>query len=82
MTDVSTELDGAIDDLVADRCGASRDAFDDDTRFDADVLDADSLDLVELAEAVNAEFGVYIPDDDLEDLATVGDLKAYVAGAL
>jgi len=82
MTDASTELDGALDDLVADRCGVSRDAFDDDTRFDGAALDADSLDLVELAEAVNAEFGVYIPDDDLEDLATVGDLKAYVAGAL
>lgn len=82
MTDESTELDGALDDLVADRCGVSRDAFDDDTRFEGAALDADSLDLVELAEAVNAEFGVYIPDDDLEDLVTVGDLKAYVADAL
>lgn len=82
MTDESTELDGALDDLVADRCGVNRDAFDDDTRFEGAALDADSLDLVELAEAVNAEFGVYIPDDDLEDLVTVGDLKAYVADAL
>lgn len=77
----SADLDRAIDELVADRCGTDRDAFDDATRFDGEVLAADSLDVVELAEAVDAEFGVHIPDGDLEDLATVGDLKAYVADA-
>lgn len=81
MTDVSGDLDRAIDELVADRCGVGTDAFDDGTRFDGEVLDADSLDVVELAEAVDATFGVHVPDEDLEDLATVGDLKAYVATA-
>lgn len=81
MTDAPTDLDRAIDDLVADRCGVAPDAFDDDTRFDGGVLDADSLDVVELAEAIDATFGVHVPDEDLEDLATVGDLKAYVASA-
>lgn len=81
MTDASADLDRAIDELVADRCGVAPDAFDDGTRFDGDVLDADSLDVVELAEAIEATFGVYVPDEDLEDLATVGDLKAYVEAA-
>lgn len=81
MTDASADLDRAIDELVADRCGVATDAFDDGTRFDGDVLDADSLDVVELAEAIEATFGVYVPDEDLEDLATVGDLKAYVEAA-
>lgn len=81
MTDASTDPDRAIDELVADRCGVDTDAFDDATRFDGDVLDADSLDVVELAEAIDATFGVYVPDEDLEDLATVGDLKVYVESA-
>lgn len=81
MTDVSTDLDGTIDDLVANRCGVNRDEFTDTTRFDGEVLDADSLDVVEMAEAIDATLDVYIPDEDLEDLETVGDVKAYVRDA-
>jgi acyl carrier protein len=39
----------------------------------ADDLGADSLDLVELVEALEAEFEVTIDDDDLADIGTVGD---------
>lgn len=41
-------------------------------------LGADSLDRVELAMAVEAQFGLEIPDSDLERLETVGDVVAYV----
>lgn len=39
----------------------------------ADDLGADSLDLVELVEALEQEFGVRIDDDELADITTVGE---------
>jgi acyl carrier protein len=38
----------------------------------ADDLDADSLDLVELVMALEEEFGVEVPEEDLEGITTVG----------
>ena len=39
----------------------------------ADDLGADSLDLVELVEALEAEFGVRIDDAELSDISTVAE---------
>ncbi len=44
----------------------------------ADDLQADSLDLVELIMSIEEEFGVEIPDEDAEKIATVGDALAYL----
>jgi acyl carrier protein len=41
-------------------------------------LDVDSLDLVELAQIVEDEFGVKIANDDLATLKSVGDAIDYV----
>jgi acyl carrier protein len=38
-----------------------------------DQLDVDSLDLVELAQVVEDEFGVELRGDDVKDLKTVGE---------
>ena len=43
-----------------------------------DDLNADSLDLVELIMSIEEEFGVEIPDEDAEQLATVGDALNYL----
>lgn len=43
-----------------------------------DDLDADSLDLVELIMSLEEEFGVEIPDEDAEKIATVGDAMQYL----
>ncbi len=43
-------------------------------------LNADSLDLFELVMALEEEFGTEIPSEDLEKLATVGDVMEYLAG--
>ena len=37
-------------------------------------LDVDSLDLVELAQIVEDEFGVELDGDDVKDVKTVGDV--------
>lgn len=42
-------------------------------------LGADSLDLFELVMALEEEFGVEIPSEDLEKIATVQDVMDYLA---
>jgi acyl carrier protein len=43
-----------------------------------DDLGADSLDLFELVMALEEEFGVEIPSEDLEKIGTVGDVMNYM----
>ena len=50
--------------------GADREAIKPDAEFEA--LDVDSLDLVELAQIVEEEWGVEITGKDMESLKTVG----------
>ncbi len=38
-----------------------------------------SLDLVEMILACEEEFGIFIPDEDTAQIATVGELAAYIA---
>ena len=44
----------------------------------ADDLDADSLDLVELVMALEEEFDISVEEEELWDVATVGDALALV----
>ena len=48
-----------------------------ETRFKED-LDADSLDLFELVDAFQEEYGVEIPAEDLEQITTVGAVIKYL----
>ena len=43
-----------------------------------DDLDADSLDLFELTMALEEEFGVEIPSEELSSFTTVGSVLAYL----
>ncbi len=52
-----------------------------DAKF-GDDLDADSLDLVELVMALEEEFGVEVPEEDLEGVETVQHAYDIVAGKL
>ena len=47
------------------------------TRFKED-LEVDSLDLFELVMALEDEYSVEIPAEDLQNLATVGDVMNYL----
>lgn len=47
-----------------------------------DDLDADSLDLVELVMALEEEFGITVPEEDLEGIATVGQAYDLVVSKL
>jgi acyl carrier protein len=52
-----------------------------DAKF-GDDLDADSLDLVELVMALEEEFGIEVPEEDLEGIETVGQAFDLVVGKL
>lgn len=41
-------------------------------------LDADSLDAVEVIMALEDEFGIEIPDEDAENMKTIGDICHYI----
>ncbi len=44
----------------------------------AEDLGADSLDVVELLMSIEDEFSMEIPDDEIENIKTVGDLVTYI----
>ena len=70
-TQVSTDnVEKVVFDGLAE-LGAERDAISREATFED--LDVDSLDLVELAQIVEDEFGVELGADDVKDLKTVGD---------
>ena len=52
-----------------------------EARF-AEDLEADSLDLVELVMALEEEFGITVPEEDLEGIATVGQAYDLVVAKL
>ena len=63
--------------LFAEQLNADADSITLETRFKED-LEADSLDLFELIMSLEEEFGVEIPTEELETLATVGDVVDYL----
>jgi acyl carrier protein len=70
-TQVTTEgVERTIFDGLAE-LGAERDQVNREATFED--LDVDSLDLVELAQIVEDEYGVELGSDDVKDLRTVGD---------
>ena len=46
---------------------------------DWESLDVDSLDLVELAQIVEEEYGVKMREEDMKEMKTVGDAVDFVA---
>ncbi|TMK57290.1 MAG: acyl carrier protein [Actinobacteria bacterium] len=52
-----------------------------DARFKED-LDADSLDLVELVMGLEERFDISVPEEDLADVATVGQAVDLVLGKI
>jgi len=63
--------------IVVEHLGVEADKVAPDASF-IDDLGADSLDIVELVMAFEEEFGVEIPDDAAEKIASVGDAIKYI----
>lgn len=63
--------------IVAEKLGVEPEDVKPEASFTND-LGADSLDTVELIMEFEKQFGVNIPDDKAEKIATVGDAIAYI----
>ena len=63
--------------MIAEQLSADESTLTEETSFKDD-LGADSLDLFPLVMAMEDEFKVEIPSEDLEKLATVGDVMKYL----
>ena len=68
-----------VREIIANELGVEMDKVTDEASFVED-LGADSLDTVELVMAFEEEFGVEIPDEDAEQMQTVGDAIRYLQG--
>ena len=63
--------------IIADQLNVEADEITEATSFKDD-LGADSLDLFELVMALEEEYNVEIPSEDLENLTTVGAVMDYL----
>lgn len=66
-----------VKEIIEEKLNADGMNITETTSFKDD-LNADSLDLFEMVMALEDEFGIEIPAEDLEDLLTVGDVLEYL----
>ncbi len=74
------EIRTGLAEIVNDIAGVPAGDVQLDKSF-TDDLDIDSLSMVEVVVAAEERFGVTIPDDEVKNLATVGDAVAYIERA-
>ena len=72
-----SEIESKVRDIIVDKLGVDAAEVSAEKSFTGD-LGADSLDAVELIMELEKEFGIAIPDDDAEKIATVGDAVSYI----
>ena len=65
--------------LLAEQLDAEAGEITEETDI-IDDLGADSLDVVDLVMSMEDEFDLEIPDEDIENIRTVGDLAKYLEG--
>ncbi|CAN5501872.1 acyl carrier protein [soil metagenome] len=70
--DIQERMTEALESFGADREQIKREA-------DWESLDVDSLDLVELAQIVEEEYGVQMKEEDMKNMKTVGDAVDFVS---
>ena len=71
------DIEQRIREIIADQLGEEVENITPEKDFVQD-LGADSLDVVELIMALEEEFGIEIPEDDAENIKTVGDAINYI----
>ena len=70
-----------VTEIIVEQLGVKPEEVTPEASF-VDDLGADSLDTVELVMALEEEFGIEIPDEDAEKIATVGDSVRYIENKL
>ncbi|EPT33380.1 acyl carrier protein [Phocaeicola abscessus] len=72
-----SEIASKVKSIIVDKLGVEESEVTNEASFTND-LGADSLDTVELIMEFEKEFGISIPDDQAEKIATVGDAISYI----
>ena len=70
-------IEQKVKNIIADQLGVGEEEIKPTASFIED-LGADSLDIVELVMAMEEEFEVEIPDEEAENIKTVGDAINYI----
>jgi acyl carrier protein len=71
------EIIAGLAEILEEVAGVDPSDVADDKSFTED-LDVDSLSMVEVVVAAEEKFGVKIPDDEVQNLRTVGDAADFV----
>ncbi len=74
---MASSVEEKVKELIVQQLGVSESEVVPEAKF-IDDLGADSLDLVELVMALEDEYGIDIPDEDVEKIVTVGDAIKYL----
>ena len=74
---MSDTTEARVKEIIVEELGVEADKVTSEASF-VDDLGADSLDTVELVMAFEEEFGIDIPDEDAEQMRTVGDAISYI----
>lgn len=74
---MSQDVESKVKAIIVDKLGVDESEVVTEANFTND-LGADSLDTVELIMEFEKEFDVSIPDEDAENIATVGDAVKYL----
>lgn len=72
-----SEIESRVKAIIVEKFGVSESEVTPEANFTND-LSADSLDRVELIMEIEDEFGISIPEDAAEKIATVGDAVKFV----
>ena len=72
-----SEIEARVKAIIVEKFGVAESEVTSEANFTND-LSADSLDRVELIMEIEDEFGISIPEDQAENIATVGDAVKYV----
>lgn len=75
---MSESIEAKVREIIINELGVEAEKVTPEASF-VDDLGADSLDTVELVMAFEEEFGLDIPDEDAEQMRTVGDAIAYLS---
>lgn len=71
------DVDAKVKEIIMNKLGVDDGQVTPEASFTND-LGADSLDTVELVMEFEKAFGLQIPDEDAEKIATVGDAVSYI----
>jgi acyl carrier protein len=74
------EIATGLAEILEEVAGVNPDDVAEDKSF-TDDLDVDSLSMVEVVVAAEEKFSVKIPDDEVQNLKTVGDAVSYIQKA-